>query len=154
MADITARLIWYRLRENYESLAQSYEEFSWRRVDILDMLFLGWVLVAFVVVGLVNLYLRFFGLPKTFQRRRGLDWRSSDGPGSVANNGSIRSGEPVQWINAAVGWIYENYPKRPEFIETWLKALSAEAKKYTVSESKVVSQSVGQSVSKSALDCF
>lgn len=134
MADITARLIWYRLKENYESLAQSYEQFSWRRVDILDMLFLGWLLVAFAVVGLVNLYLRFFGLPKAFQRRRGLDWRSVDGPGSLANSGALRGGETVQWINSAVAWIYENYPKRPEFIETWMKALSEEAKKYTVSD--------------------
>lgn len=138
MADVTAQLIWYRLKENYESLAESYRQFSWRRVDILDMLFLGWVGAAFLVVGLVNLYLRFFGVPKVLQRRRGLDGgggdgRSVDGQGSVGNAGGVRGGETAQWINTVVGWLCENCDRKQALVELWAKALTEEARKYTVS---------------------
>lgn len=143
MADITAQLVWYRVRENYASLSDSYQRFSWRRVDVLDMLFLGWVVASFAVVGLVNLFLRFVGRPKVLRRGGaggGLvgcagrsDTSGSSLSGGCVGGGGLRDGETAQWMNSAVGWFCENYGRRQELVEAWAKSLSEEAKKYSVS---------------------
>ena len=117
-----------------------YEDFSWRRVDILDMLFLGWILVAFVVVGVVNLYLRFFGVPKG----RGQSIQDG-GPagaragGSHGGSASVAAGggETCQWLNAAVSWIYLHYDQTPELVDCWIRALNEQARKHTVSSSSI-----------------
>lgn len=139
MADITAQLVWYRVRENYASLSDSYERFRWRRVDILDMLFLGWLVASFAVVGLVNLFLRFFGRPKVLERGGSLAGCAgrADTAGSLSGSsgdgGGLRDGETAQWVNSVVGWFCENYGRRQALIEAWAKSLSDEAKKYSVS---------------------
>ncbi len=136
MADVTLRLIWYRLGEGYTNLADKYErfldwytDFSWRRVDILDMLFLGWLLAAFIVVGCINIYLRFFGRlkPAGSSAQTGV----AAGPGGV-NTGAPGAGESCQWVNSLLSWLYLHYEHTPEFIDCWLKALNEQARKQTV----------------------
>ena len=129
MADITLKLIGYRLGEWYkntgtkcERFLEWYEDFSLRRVDILDMLFLGWLLAAFLVVGAINLYLRFFGLPKY---RRFRDGVSRDGLLSAGGG----AGESCNWLNTTLSWIQLHYNSTPEFVDAWLRALNDHAKK-------------------------
>ncbi len=131
MADVTMRLIWYRLGESYTNLADKYErlvdwysDFSWRKVDILDMLFLGWLAAAFIVVGLINIYLRFRLKPAG----SGLVGRG--GPEGVRAPGA---GESCQWVNSLLSWLYLHYEHTPEFVDCWLKALNDQARKQTVS---------------------
>ena len=131
MADLTARLVWYRLGECYRNFGERYErfqewcaeDFSWRRVDLLDMLFLGWLVAAFLVVGAINLYLRFFGLPRNKNRR----------DESVHPSSTVKGGESVQWINSALSWLYLHYNSTPELIESWLRALNEQTRKHPVS---------------------
>ena len=140
MADITLRIIWYKLGESYKNVGSKYErflewyeEFSWRRVDILDMLFLGWLLVAFVVVGAINLYLRFFGLPRYRKRQQGaLDGVGGSGSGAPLSTPLVKGGEKTEWLSAAVNWLYQHYNSTPEFVDTWLRALNEEAKHHVV----------------------
>lgn len=135
MADLTARLCWYKLGECYKNMWEKYdrflewwyEDFSLSRVDLLDMLFLGWLVAAFLVVGAINLYLRFFGLPKG-RSRSALD--SSSHPAAT-----VKGGESVQWINSALSWLYLHYNSTPELIESWLRALNDTARKHPVSTS-------------------
>lgn len=148
MADITTQLVWYRVRENYASLCDGYQRFSWRRVDVLDMLFLGWVVASFAVVGLVNLYMRFVGRKKVLRRGGGggggglvgcagrsdsAGSSSSSLSGGCVGGGGLRDGETAQWMNSVVGWFCENYGRRQALVEAWVKSLSEEAKKYSVS---------------------
>ena len=135
MADITARLVWYRLgetctnmAERYEKFLEWYEQFSWRRVDILDMLFLGWLLAAFIVVGCINLYLRFFGRP----RAKGLAGADGAGSGVVGSGGLAGEGEPCQWINSTIAWLYLHYENTPEIVDSWLRALNEAARRQPV----------------------
>jgi hypothetical protein len=86
------------------------------------MLFLGWLVAAFLVVGAINLYLRFFGLPKG-RSRNALD--SSSHPAAT-----VKGGESVQWINSALSWLYLHYNSTPELIESWLRALNDTARKH------------------------
>jgi len=58
MADLTLQLAWYRLSERCGELAVWYEDFSWRRVDVLDMLILGWLAAAFLVIGVIHAIVR------------------------------------------------------------------------------------------------
>jgi hypothetical protein len=131
MADITVQLAWYRLGETYKSVAEtwhgltrSYEQFSLSRVDVLDMLFLGWLLAAFVVIAVVNLYVRFV------KSRRGLAAGSraaTDGGGFAAR---VSGGETVRWLNEALAWLGE-HQQVSWIVERWLKALTDEAKKHS-----------------------
>ena len=137
MADITLKLIWYRLGETYTNMADKYEkfmdwysDFSWRRVDFLDMLFLGWLLAAFIVVGLINIYLRFFGRLKP--AGSGVTGGTWGAPG-VAVVGAPGAGESCQWVNSLLSWLYLHYEHTPEFVDCWLKALNEQARKQTVS---------------------
>jgi hypothetical protein len=135
MADITFKLIWYRLgvsyknfSEKYERFLDWYEDFSWRRVDILDMLFLGWIIGAFLVVGLLNLYLRFFGLPK--YRSNALT--PGDGKSLLGGLGLAGAAESCQWVNSAISWLLGHYHQRPFFVDCWLKALTEQTQKQRV----------------------
>ena len=127
MADITLKLVWYRLGETasnlverYERLLEWYGAFSWQRVDILDMLFLGWLLAAFLVVGCINIYLRFF---------RG----RKDQISGIGGLGFANTGETCQWINSAISWLFLHYDKTPAFIDCWVRALNEHVKKHNVS---------------------
>ncbi len=136
MADITLKLVWYRLGETYSNMADRcekfldwYEDFSWRRVDLLDMLFLGWLLAAFLVVGAINIYLKFFSKSKGKVDA----W----GKGTVTGGGGTRTlgdGESCQWVNSVLSWLYLHYDHTPELIESWLRSLNEQARKHSVSK--------------------
>ena len=134
MADITAKLIAYRLSESFTNMANWYSEvaewyqheFSWRSVEILDMLVLGWVLLALVVVGLINIYLHFFG-----PWRKGL---SSRGKGLAPAVGVQDSaGETCHWVNAAISWLHSQTITSLRLSDSWLQALNKESEKNPVS---------------------
>jgi len=144
MADITARLVWYRLIETYKSASDAWQistsggseaVVNWlRRVDVLDMLFVGWLVAALVVIGAINIYLRWFG-----HGRNGSAVAAVSGVGSGFSSGNKvdymrgdgRSGETVRWINAAVAWLSEQH-QNACMIDVLLRALSDEAKKHKV----------------------
>ena len=135
MADVTAKLIWYRLGEVWEGFSDRvekfqdwYQDFSIRRVDILDMLFLAWLLVAFLVVGAINIYLKFFGRPKLRDGAGGSTIGGFFAPGSGPGVG----GESCQWVNSLLSWLYLHYDTCPEFVDTWIRSLNEQTRKQTV----------------------
>ncbi len=141
MADITVRLICYKLGEGYkkagdrlERFFEWLEDFSWRRLDLLDMLFLGWLLAAFLVVGAINLYLRFFGLPRARKSVAGgtVEW-TAGGHAAGATPVSLAGAESCQWLNVILRWFHLQHNKSPTFVETCLKVLNEQAHRRTVS---------------------
>ncbi|XP_064651443.1 uncharacterized protein LOC135502483 isoform X29 [Lineus longissimus] len=129
MADITMKLIWYRLGEASENMAERYgrflvwyKNFNYRNLDIVDMFFVSWIIFGVVVAGLVHFYFKFFGrkaaqAPKTAHptpRRRHFD---------------AASVESCQWLNAVINWVYLNYNSTPEFVNSWLHALNEQTRK-------------------------
>lgn len=131
MVDITARLVWYRLGEAANEMADKYSDFldwwggfSVRRVDLLDMLFLGWILLAFVAVGLINIYVRFFAGKS---RGKGGGWETR----TVS---SIGAGvETCSWLNDVMGWILNHTNNGETTGARIVDALNKEAKNLPVS---------------------
>ena len=135
MAEITVGLISYRLVEAYKTMVVRYDrfldwytDFSWKRVDVLDMLVIGWILLGFIVVGVINLYVRFFGLPRA-KSRQAADAAAAAG---LADDGAGR------WVNAVISWISSRYQQTPEFVESWLSALNEQARQQKVSRRKLI----------------
>ena len=134
MADVTAQLIWYRLKESYGNIAQSYEafiegyqDFSWRRVDILDLLFLGWIFIALFIVGLLNLYIKVYGAPCRPPRRPDRLHSAS------IQTSHFNDGESAVWLNSLFVYLYGRWNGFPNFVEELTKALTDEAKNFVVS---------------------
>ena len=128
MADITMKLLWFKLgetftlaSERYNHLLDWYDTFSWYRVDFLDMLFLGWLLAAFTVVGVINLYLKFFGHAN---KRTNLRLKSSLSSGTE---------ETVLWLNGLFSWFSKHYKSTPEFVDAWIRSLNEQIRKTNVS---------------------
>lgn len=114
----------------------------------MTMLFLAWLAVSFLVVAVINLYLRRFGLP------RGQATSASTVFGKVSSTSSVLShystlstgiglasstghGESAHWINSIVTWIYQRASSsghRAELLDTWLKSLTEQAEHQSVSE--------------------
>jgi len=122
MADLTLRLAWYRLSECCAELAVWYGDFSWRRIDVLDMLFLGWLAAAFLAIGVVHALVRL---------RRGSWGRYS----ALTVTGGGR--ETVRWLNSVVSWLRERQ-RTDWLVDECLKALTEEAKKHTVSATSIL----------------
>ena len=118
MANSTSNLLWFRLGH----LLDWYETFSWSRVDILDMLFLGWLLAAFTVVGLINLYLKFFG--HTHKPQSNFRTISNFSPGRE---------ESISWLNDVISWFSKHYTATPEFVAAWISSLNEQLRKSNVS---------------------
>lgn len=118
------------------------------------MFFLGWLALCFLVVGAINLYLRHFGLPKgrgQAGRVGGGDFKTT-GYGSVTFSGfgatmggspfsgsAVGGGETGHWINSILSWIYQTQNRVPDFVESWLNALTTEAEKQSVNTFKSLS---------------
>jgi hypothetical protein len=117
----------------------------------MTMLFLAWLAVSFLVVAVINLYLRHFGLP----RRQGssgstaigkvssispeLSYFSalSTGLGHAVSGVGHGHGETARWINSILTWIHQRAPgsgHRIELLDVWLKSLTEQAEIQSVSE--------------------
>jgi len=122
MADLTLQLAWYRLAESCSQLAVWYDDFTWRQVDVLDMLLIGWLAAAFLAIGVVHAVIRL--------RRAGVGWR----PGTVLAVTAGGSGETVRWLNSVMSWLRERQ-RTDWLVDECLKALTEVAKKHTVTVS-------------------
>lgn len=116
-------------------------------------MFLGWLAACFLVVGLINFYLRRFGLPKR-KTPGGGDSRSTgygSGPlsggsgtsiGGLLHRGAFSrgtesaggggSGESVHWINSILSWMHQTQNRVPDFVDSWLTSLTTEAEHQNV----------------------
>jgi hypothetical protein len=152
MADITAKLVWYRLVETFKSAAEAWSDStSSRRLyrfDVLDMLFIGWLVAALVLIGIVNLYIRWFGSKRcgnssgggaagaskfTSSKYSGQSsgWNGSDWTSIVWGDRSS-AGETVNWINTALTWLGEQR-QNAAVVDAILKELTVESNKHLVS---------------------
>jgi hypothetical protein len=89
------------------------------------MLFIGWLIVALVVVGAINVYLRWFRRPRCLPATSAGLTSNWSGLGLTGRG----SGESVKWVNAAVTWFCEQR-HNTALIDAVLKALTDEAKKH------------------------
>ncbi|KAK3734741.1 hypothetical protein RRG08_059919 [Elysia crispata] len=125
MADITLRLIWYKLGEVSEKMAEAgrtwYTELDFDSY-VLDLLLLSWCAASIVVILVVNAVVSAFG-PLQKQPK---DW---DSRGREPREGESLTGAPLpiesaKWFNNALNWFYLHYYYSPEFVEDWLKSLN------------------------------
>lgn len=148
MADVTLKLLWYKVREGYDNMAAvlsgarasgSGEGFlSFISIDMLDLLLLFWVAVAGLVVAIGNIlptYLRkreeerSLSLPVpaaawAIPAPSAIESRRVSAPWLESSGGR----ETCQWINAAAHWLYQNYQHTPDFINAWLRSLNDHAR--------------------------
>jgi len=99
-----------------------------------NMLFLAWLAVSFIVVTLINIYLRYFGLPRRIVSSDGRVLSSGTSP-LTSSTIPTHQGESAQWINNILTWISQQGPgtrQRSEVIDAWLKSLTEEAQHYSV----------------------
>ncbi|XP_048775657.1 C2 domain-containing protein 2-like isoform X8 [Ostrea edulis] len=124
MADITLKLIWYRLGESFDKMANAGQGITaWLFSDwddnLLDVLLFGWIGWAVLVVMIVNAVLTFFGPLKP---RDSWDRSTTGVTGAIVieKPGS----ESCQWLNSALNWFYLHYDKFPEFVDAWVLGLN------------------------------
>lgn len=119
------------------SLSAWTEELSWRRLDLLDMIFLGWVAAAFIVVAAVNLYIRFFHHPKPRTKQglgettsNGKSWQQWQNDTTTSEHGRSES---CSWINDAALWLYSRGNYCTDLEDRILRSLNNRALQYAVS---------------------
>lgn len=116
------------------------------------MLFLAWLAVCLLAAGSINLYLRRFGLPRRRRKTAGSGESGSTGYGSIgysepggllqqlqgvafsrgaAGPAGATAGEAGQWVNGVISWIHQTQESLPDFVNSWLAALTAEAEQHT-----------------------
>ena len=134
MADITLRLIWYKLGEVSGKMAEAgrtwYTELDFDSY-VLDLLLFSWCALSVIVVVTVNAVVSAFG-PMQKQPR---DW---DSRGSGLKEGESLTGAPLaiesaKWFNNALNWFYLHYYYSPEFVDDWLNSLNEQLLKLGVS---------------------
>lgn len=145
-------------------LPHGNEGFDWRRVavavglDTLDMVFLGWLAAALIVVAAVNLYIRYFGHRKTTtaatataiagstatvgagqqvqQQQQGdagkASWRLWQNGSATTSGGGARS-ESCFWLNDAALWLFAHGRYSNDLEERLLRALNHRAAQQSVS---------------------
>ena len=146
MADITIRLIIYRLGETYTKMAEIagsvYANMTWENY-ILDILLLAWLAWAALVVVVVNLIVHFFGPFKLSANERWVNGHgthlpaligsdASDGPNLYAKS-PLGQPEKSYWLNAMIDWFYKRVDTSPLFVDAWILALNEQARKLGVS---------------------
>uniref|UniRef100_A0A2C9L2B8 C2 domain-containing protein n=1 Tax=Biomphalaria glabrata TaxID=6526 RepID=A0A2C9L2B8_BIOGL len=128
MADITLRLIWYRLGEVREKMAETgrtwYTELDFDSY-VLDLLLLGWCTLCFIVILAVNAIVAAFG---PLQRQPREKFRETK-DGEISLTGAVLQLETAQWFNSAVNWFYLHYYHAPEFVDEWVKSLNEQVVK-------------------------
>jgi hypothetical protein len=114
------------------------------------MLFLVWLAASFLAVAAINLYLRYFGLPRNGQHGAGGPGSSSYLVGSTSSGIGFGQGvghhhipvggESARWVNAVLAWVHQQKSaggggggggQRSEIVESWLRALGEEAEKHS-----------------------
>ncbi|XP_071172570.1 C2 domain-containing protein 2-like isoform X4 [Mytilus edulis] len=129
MVDITAKLIWYRLGETFDKMAEGGNRVtSWLFSDwddnLLDVLLFGWIGWAVLVVLVVNAVLTFFGPLQPRVAR----WEKKEGVSGAPVQ--VETGaESTRWLNSGLNWFYLHYDSVPEFIELWVKSLNEQVVK-------------------------
>ncbi|KAL4229375.1 intracellular signal transduction [Mactra antiquata] len=129
MADLTLKLIWYRLGETYSKMAEAGANvqswFSWEE-HFLDFLLIFWISAGLLIVGVINSLTTFFG---PLQPRISWD-KSKDGLSShKAVSQGPHSPETTFWLNSALNWFYLHYEEFPQFVNAWVKSLNEQANK-------------------------
>uniref|UniRef100_A0A0B7BHJ9 C2 domain-containing protein n=1 Tax=Arion vulgaris TaxID=1028688 RepID=A0A0B7BHJ9_9EUPU len=123
MADITLKLIWYRLGEVSEKMAETgrswYTELDFDSY-VLDLLLLGWCTLCLLIILVVNAIVSAFGP----LQRRPREKNRGDTEGESLT-GAVLPIETAKWFNDAVNWFYLHYYySAPEYIVEWLKSLN------------------------------
>lgn len=153
MVDITAKLIWYRLGETFDKMAEGGNRVtSWLFSDwddnLLDVLLFGWIGWAVLVVLVVNAVLTFFGPLQPRVAR----WEKKEGVSGAPVE--VETGaESTRWLNSGLNWFYLHYDSVPEFIELWVKSLNEQVVKLGVSFSVTI-QSLLCTPNISSIACF
>nr|UUA79778.1 C2 domain containing protein 2 X1 [Octopus vulgaris] len=142
MADITIRLILYRVGETYSKMAEAagsmYANLTWQNY-LLDILLLAWLGWAVTIILLVNAFFHFHGPLKIpandpwaetsgFIRCSG----SGEAPDYRTNfNTASPSGltEKCFWLNALLDWFYNRVDSCPIIVDTWILSLNEQARK-------------------------
>lgn len=133
MVDITAKLIWYRLGETFDKMAEGGNFLtSWLFSDwddnLLDILLFGWIGWAVLIVFIVNAVLTFFGPLQPRVAR----WEKKEGvTGTPVEDHT--GAETSRWFNSGLNWFYIHYEYVPEFVELWVKSLNEQVVKLGVS---------------------
>lgn len=137
MADITLKLIWYRLSLTYSKMATAastwYTDLDFDSY-VLDLLLLGWCAGAAVVVVICNSVKSALG-PVTKQpgveRIRDNAFAGDGFLASVAAH-MHHGKETCRWFNTAIGWLYLHYYHSPVYLEEWVKSLNHQLTKLGV----------------------
>ncbi|XP_067679952.1 C2 domain-containing protein 2-like isoform X8 [Haliotis asinina] len=129
MADITLRLIWYKLGESSSKMAEAaatwYSKLRWED-HFLDILLIGWFCWCSVIVIVINSFVSFVGplqrrLPSETLRAKEVGAKPAlpKGPGI----------ETCQWFNTALNWFYLHYYHSADFLDEWIKSLNEQMTK-------------------------
>jgi energy-converting hydrogenase Eha subunit E len=139
MADITLKLIWYRLSLTYSKMASAastwYTDLDFDSY-VLDLLLLGWVSLAAMVYVCINSIKNALG-PVVKQPLAERVRETQPAEGTLASvfarvTHGEQHGETCNWFNAAVGWLYLHYYHTPVYLDDWIKALNVQLSKLGV----------------------
>ncbi|GAB1602052.1 C2 domain-containing protein 2-like isoform X6 [Argonauta hians] len=143
MADITFRLIYYRLGESYHNMAEAassmYANLTWENY-LLDFLLLAWLGWAFVIILLVNVFFHFHGPLKTaandpwaetsgFIRPQHGEGETHDYRTNIYSASPSGLSEKCFWLNALIDWFYNRVDTCPILVDTWIFSLNEQARK-------------------------
>lgn len=137
MADITLKLIWYRLSLTYSKMATAAS--SWYTdLDfdsyVLDLLLLAWCAGAAIIVVSVNSLKSALGpVIRQPAAERIRDYAAAgDGAFASVPARDQHGRESCQWFNTAVSWLYLHYYHSPIYVDEWVKALNDQLSKLGV----------------------
>ncbi|XP_045208200.1 phospholipid transfer protein C2CD2L-like isoform X4 [Mercenaria mercenaria] len=129
MADLTLKLIWYKLGETYSKMAEAGASmqswFSWED-HFLDVLLIFWISFGLLIVGVINSLTTFFG---PLQPRISWEKPKDGGTATVAVSQGPHQPESTVWLNSALNWFYLHYNQFPQFVDAWVQALNEQANK-------------------------
>ncbi|XP_041372929.1 phospholipid transfer protein C2CD2L-like isoform X3 [Gigantopelta aegis] len=134
MADITLKLIWYKLCESYTKMAEAgagwFARLTWED-HVLDILLFGWIVQCLMVYVVVSALHTFVG---PLQRRptSAGDAYKEGGGGALAERTIVCPTyhvEQCNWLNTALNWGYLHYYYRPEWVDQWVSALNEQVAK-------------------------
>ena len=136
MADITLKLVWYRLSLGYSKMAAAAN--SWYTdVDfdsyVLDLLLVAWCAGAAILMVTINKIKEAVGKPVKQPVDRLLPSSASGVGADGSSGGPSVDGETCQWFNSVVGWLYLHYYHHPTYLDEWVRSLNEQLTKLGVS---------------------